>query len=52
MMKTEQDPIAALKKALAEAHLVLQVYDELITQANTRSKGISDEGAGSMLSKI
>jgi transposase-like protein len=34
VMKSEQDRIAALEKALAEAHLTLQVYDELITQAN------------------
>lgn len=36
--KSEQDRIAALEKALAEAHLKLQVYDELITQANKRYK--------------
>jgi transposase-like protein len=34
VMKSEQERIAALEKALAEAHLTLQVYDELITQAN------------------
>lgn len=34
-MKSEQDRIAALEKALAEAHLTLQVYDALIAQANT-----------------
>lgn len=38
VMKSEQDRIAALEKALAEAHLKLQVYDELITQANKRYK--------------
>lgn len=38
VMKSEQDRIAALEKALAEAHLQLRVYDELITQANTRFK--------------
>ena len=38
VMKSEQDRIAALEKALAEAHLRLQVYDELITQANKRYK--------------
>lgn len=38
VMKSEQDRIAALEKALAEAHLTLQVYDELITQANRRYK--------------
>jgi transposase-like protein len=34
VMKSEQDKIAALEKALADAHLKLEVYDELITQAN------------------
>ena len=38
VMKSEQDRITALEKALAEAHLKLQVYDELITQANKRYK--------------
>jgi transposase-like protein len=38
VMKSEQDQIAALKKALADAHLKLVVYDELITQANKRYK--------------
>lgn len=38
VMKSEQDKIAALEKALAEAHLKLRVYDELITQANKRYK--------------
>lgn len=38
VMKSEQERIAALEKALAEAHLKLQVYDELITQANKRYK--------------
>ena len=38
VMKSEQDRIATLEKALAEAHLKLQVYDELITQANKRYK--------------
>jgi transposase-like protein len=38
VMKSEQARIAALEKALAEAHLKLQVYDELITQANKRFK--------------
>lgn len=38
VMKSEQDRIAALEKALAEAHLKLVVYDELITQANKRYK--------------
>jgi transposase-like protein len=34
VMKSEQDRIAALEKALADAHLKLEVYDELIVQAN------------------
>lgn len=38
VMKSEQEQIAALKQALAEAHLKLVVYDELITQANKRYK--------------
>ena len=38
VMKSEQDKIAALEKALADAHLKLRVYDELITQANKRYK--------------
>lgn len=38
VMKSEQDKIAALEKALAEAHLQLRVYDELINQANQRYK--------------
>lgn len=38
VMKSEQERIAALEKALAEAHLKLLVYDELITQANQRYK--------------
>jgi transposase-like protein len=38
VMKSEQDQIAALKQALADAHLKLLVYDELITQANKRYK--------------
>ena len=38
VMKSEQDQIAALKQALADAHLKLIVYDELITQANKRYK--------------
>ena len=38
VMKSEQDQIAALEKALADAHLKLRVYDELITQANKRYK--------------
>ena len=38
VMKSEQERIAALEKALAEAHLTLHVYDELITQANKHYK--------------
>ena len=38
VMKSEQGQIAALKQALADAHLKLAVYDELITQANKRYK--------------
>lgn len=38
VMRSEQERIAALEKALAEAHLTLQVYEALITQANTRFK--------------
>lgn len=38
VMRSEQERIAALEKAVAEAHLKLQVYEELITQANTRFK--------------
>ena len=37
-MKSEQDKIAALEKALAEAHLKLRGYDELIHHANQRYK--------------
>jgi transposase-like protein len=38
VMKSEQARIAALEKALAEAHLTVQVYDALITQANKHYK--------------
>lgn len=38
VMKSEQDRIAALEKALAEAHVKLQVYEEVIAQANKRYK--------------
>lgn len=38
VMRSEQERIAALEKALAEAHVKLLVYDELITQANKRFK--------------
>jgi transposase-like protein len=36
VMKSEQERIAALEKALAAAHLKLQVYDELLTQADQK----------------
>ena len=36
VMKSEQERIAALEKALAEAHLQLHVYDELLTQADKK----------------
>lgn len=35
VMRSEQDQIAALEKAVAEAHLKLAVAEELIVQANT-----------------
>lgn len=38
VMKSEQDKITALEKALAEAHLKLRVSEELIQQANLRYK--------------
>lgn len=38
VMRSEQERITALEKALAEAHLKLLVYEELIAQANTRFK--------------
>lgn len=38
VMRSEQATIAALEKALADAHLKLRVYEELITQANQRYK--------------
>lgn len=38
VMRSEEERIAALEKALAEAHLKLRVYDELINQANKRFK--------------
>jgi transposase-like protein len=38
VMKSEQERISTLEKALAEAHLKLRVYDELITQANKHFK--------------
>jgi len=38
VMKSEKDKLAELEKALAEAHLKIRVYDELINQANKRYK--------------
>ena len=38
VMKSEQARIAALESALAEAHVTLQVYEELIAQANKAYK--------------
>lgn len=38
VMKSEQDKINELEKALAEAHLKIRVYDELIRQADKRYK--------------
>jgi transposase-like protein len=38
VMKSEKDKIAELEKALADAHLKLRVYDELINQAKKRYK--------------
>jgi len=38
VMKSEKDKISELEKALAEAHLKIRVYDELINQANKRYK--------------
>ena len=38
VMKSEKDRISELEKALAEAHLKIRVYDELINQADKRYK--------------
>lgn len=38
VMKSEKDKISELEKALAEAHLKIRVYDELISQASKRYK--------------
>jgi transposase-like protein len=38
VMKSEQDKIAALEKALADAHLQVRVYEALIAQANRHFK--------------
>lgn len=38
VMKSEQERIAELEKALADAHLKLRIYDELINQAGKKYK--------------
>ena len=38
VMKDEQEKIAELEKALADAHLKLRLYDEIITIANKKYK--------------
>lgn len=38
VMKSEKEKIAELEKALAEAHLKIRVYDELISLADKRYK--------------
>jgi transposase-like protein len=38
VMKSEKDKISELEKALAEAHLKIRVYDELMNQAKKRYK--------------
>lgn len=38
VMKSEEEKIAELQKALAEAHLKLRVYDEILDQAGKRYK--------------
>lgn len=38
VMKSEKEKIAELEKALAEAHLKIRVYDELINQAGKKLK--------------
>lgn len=38
VMKSEQDKIAALEKALADAHLKLRVYDELMTNGRRSAR--------------
>jgi transposase-like protein len=38
VMKSEKEKIAELEKALAEAHLKIRVYDELINQAKKKYK--------------
>lgn len=38
VMKSEKEKIAELEKALAEAHLKLRVYDEMLNQASKLCK--------------
>jgi transposase-like protein len=38
VMKSEKDKIAELEKALAEAHLKIRVYDEILNEADRRYK--------------
>lgn len=38
VMKSEKEKIAELEKALAEAHLKIRVYDEILTEADKRYK--------------
>lgn len=38
VMKSEKERIAELEKALADAHLKIRVYDELINQAGKKLK--------------
>lgn len=38
VMKSEKDKIAELEKALAEAHLKIRLYDEILTQAGKKYK--------------
>ena len=38
VMKSEQERIAELEKALADAHLKMRIYDEIINQAGKKYK--------------
>ena len=38
VMKSEKEKIAELEKALAEAHLKLRLYDEILNQAGKKYK--------------
>jgi transposase-like protein len=51
VMKSEKDKIAELEKALAEAHLKIRVYDELINQANKKYKMDIKKNFGTELSE-